>query len=197
MLFLRAMGPYRAVKEARTQSEAARCFAALLPPPPPPLADPLADLSLFDSELVAIPSRWPCVQGNSVLERCLGLAPVSLAAPVRRGKQTKLVRTVLPVIVAANEAAAKRMEHAIGTAGFRVRGHQAPTLGCTAAFGRRVGSLAFTACRYPKGRPLFPWPWRRWTVYGGEHAWALRTSGRNGNGNFGFSLSRRSFRDST
>lgn len=121
MLFLRAMGPYRAAKEARTQSEAARCFAALLTPPPP-LADPLADLSLFASELVAIPSRWPCVQGNSVLERCLGLAPASLAAPVRRGKQAKLVRTVLLVIVAANEAAAKRMEHAIGTAGFRAGG---------------------------------------------------------------------------
>lgn len=80
------------------------------------------------------------------------------------------MRTVLPVIIAANEAAAKRLEQASGTAGFRVRGRQAPTLGCTAAFGRMVGSWAFTACRYPKGHPLFPWPWCRWMVSGGGQA---------------------------
>ena len=53
MLFLRAMGPYRAVKEARTQSEAARCFAALLtpppPPPPPPPRSPIHSLIFLSS----------------------------------------------------------------------------------------------------------------------------------------------------
>lgn len=60
------------------------------------------------------------------------------------------MRTVLPVIVAAYEAAANRLEHASGTAGFRVAGEQATTSGTTAALGRAVPSLVFTACRNAK-----------------------------------------------